>query len=222
MIRAITCDMTGTLAVPHPSVGAVYAEIARRHGLDADAAVLDAAFPAAFRAVVATWPQPFGANDDDALRFWGKVIEATFFPEGGHSLSWELVCDCYDAFAQAARWRVLPGVRAALAWARSRTVPLAVVSNFDCRLPGLLDGLDLGPFACVVTSAQVGRAKPDPAPLLAACTQLQVSPAEILHVGDSDREDGGMCAASGARYLAVASGAGFSADDLAAALAMAA
>ena len=216
MIRALTFDMTGTLAVPHPSVGAVYAGIATRHGMDADAMALDAVFPAAFRAVMARWAMPFGRDNADALRFWGAVIEQTF----GHELPWELVCDCYDAFAQAGAWRVLPGVREALAWAHALTLPLAVVSNFDCRLPGLLDALELGPFACVVTSAQVGRAKPDPAPLLAACAQLGIPPAEVLHVGDSEREDGGMCDATGAKSFTVISGEGFSAADLAGILAM--
>jgi putative hydrolase of the HAD superfamily len=218
VIRALTFDMTGTLAVPHPSVGAVYAGISARHGMDADAVALDAAFPAAFRAVVGRWTVPFGRDDADALRFWGAVIEQTF----GHELPWELVCDCYDAFAQASAWRVLPGVRESLALARTRTLPLAVVSNFDCRLPGLLDKLELGPFACVITSAEIGAAKPDPAPLYAACAALGVAPAGILHIGDSAREDGGMCAAAGARYFAVESGVGIDADALAAAIAMAA
>jgi putative hydrolase of the HAD superfamily len=204
VIRAVTFDMTGTLAVPHPGVGAVYAEIARRHGLDAEAGALDAAFPAAFTAAVAAWPRPFGADDADALRFWGRVIAGTF----GHELPWELVCDCFDAFAEAGRWRVLPGVRETLAAVRARGLPVAVVSNFDCRLPGLLAGLGLGPFACVVTSAEVGRAKPDPAPMMAACARMGVAAAEVVHVGDGAREDGGMCAACGARFVVVASGAG--------------
>jgi putative hydrolase of the HAD superfamily len=125
------------------------------------------------------------------------VIEGTF----AEALPYELVCDLYDGFATARRWRVLPGAREALALAAGRGVPAAVVSNFDCRLPPLLAELGLGPFAAIVTSTMVGAAKPDPAALLEACRRLGVVPAEVVHVGDSQGEDGAMCAACGARWL---------------------
>ena len=48
MIRAVTLDVAGTLIVPFPSVGAVYAEVANAFGFDADAAQLEKEFPAAF------------------------------------------------------------------------------------------------------------------------------------------------------------------------------
>ncbi len=198
-VRALTFDAAGTLIAPHPGVGAVYAEVAARHGIERDAAELDRAFAPAFTAVLATWPAPYGADEADARRFWDQVIAATF----AEALPYELCCDLYDAFAQAARWRVLPGARAALALAARRHLPCAVVSNFDLRLAGLIAQLDLGPFTAVVTSAQVGRAKPDPAPLVRACALMGVAPAEVIHVGDHEREDGGLCAASGATWLRV-------------------
>lgn len=137
--------------------------------------------------------------------------------EGEHSVhssatAWDTVISVgklkklYDTFATARRWRVLPGVRETLSFLRSAGLPLAVVSNFDGRLVQVLAELDLGPFAAVVTSAQVGRAKPDPAPLLSACTAMGVSPGEVLHLGDSKREDGGMCDTAGARWLCCSGG----------------
>ena len=185
--------------MPHPSVGAVYAELAQRHGLDRHADALEEAFPAAFRAVQQRWRVPYGADDEDARRFWIDVINATF----GEPLSYELCMDLYDTFAEAQRWRVLPGAAAALAACAARGLPTAVVSNFDCRLPPLLAACGLRPTT-VVTSAEVGRAKPDPTALLEACRRLAVAPTEVLHLGDSEREDGGMCRAAGARFVLVA------------------
>jgi putative hydrolase of the HAD superfamily len=208
--RALTADAAGTLIVPHPSVGAVYAEVAARHGYEADAEALERAFPAAFAAVRSRWAVPYGADEDDALRFWAQVIDATF----GEALSFEAVCDLYDAFAGGARWRVVAGAREALALARERGLPVAVVSNFDRRLEPLLGDLGLGPFAAVVPSTVVGKAKPDPAPLLEACRRMAVEPGEIVHLGDSEREDGAMCAAVGARWLRVEPGRGVPLEEL--------
>lgn len=201
-IRAVTVDAAGTLIVPHPSVGAVYAEVASAGGLERDAAELERAFPAAFAATRARWGVPYGRDEEDARRFWLAVVEATF----GEPLPYEIACELYDTFATARRWRVLPGVRETLACVRAAGLPLAVVSNFDGRLAPVLAGLELGPFAAVVTSARIGRAKPDPAPLLAACAALGVAPAQVLHLGDSEREDGGMCDTAGARWLPCSGG----------------
>ncbi len=197
MIRAVTLDVAGTLIVPFPSVGVVYAEVANAFGFDADAAQLEQDFPAAFTQVRSQWAMPYGMNDDDARRFWHAVIDATF----GQPLPYEIGCELYDTFATARRWRVLPNVRAALSLIVQKKLPMAVVSNFDARLFPLLDELQLGPFVNIFTSASVGRAKPDPAALLAACAAMQVEPTEVLHLGDSTREDGDMCAASGAQWL---------------------
>ena len=197
--RLISFDAAGTLFVPHPSVGAVYAEVAAACGLDRDPAELEARFRPAFAAAVARWRVPYGGDDQDARRFWAMVVEETF----AEPLPYELVCELYDTFATARRWRVLPGVREALTLIAARGLPTVVVSNFDARLPLLLADAGLGPFAAVVTSAQVGAAKPDPAALVAACRQIGVAPTDTLHLGDSAREDGGMCVAAGARWLEV-------------------
>lgn len=197
MIRAVTFDAAGTLIAPHPSVGAVYAEVATTFGLERDAGELERAFLPAFKGVQARWGVPYGADDNDARRFWHAVIEDTF----GEPLPYEIACELYDTFATAKRWRVLPGVRDALTLIGEHNLPMAVVSNFDNRLLPLLGDLYLGPFCTVVTSASVGKAKPDPAALLTACRVIDVTPDQVLHLGDSEREDGGMCTAAGARWL---------------------
>jgi REG-2-like HAD superfamily hydrolase len=199
LVRAVTWDAVGTLFVPSPSVGAIYAEIARGHGIDADAERLQAAFPGAFSAVRARWKVPYGSDEEDALRFWSEVIIGTF----QDPLPFEMICDLYDAFARAARWRVLPGVREALAWVSQQHIPQAVISNYDARLLPLITELELGPFVAVIPSSTVGRAKPDPAVLMEACRRLGVKAQEVVHIGDHPREDGEMCARSGARFLSM-------------------
>jgi REG-2-like HAD superfamily hydrolase len=202
-VRAVTWDAVGTLFVPTPSVGVIYAEVASAHGVDADAQRLDERFPECLRTVRARWAVPYGADEQDALRFWNEVITTTF----QESLPFELTCDLYDTFARAQRWRVLPGVREALELVHQRRLPQAVVSNYDARLVPLVEELALGPFVAVVPSTLVGRAKPDPTALLLACQSLGVAASEVLHVGDHLQEDGGMCSASGATFLSMRAGA---------------
>ncbi len=202
MIRAVTVDAAGTLIAPSQPVGTVYAEVASAHGLSRDAAVLEAAFLPAFKAMQERWGVPYGADEADARRFWHAVIAATFAEPLPPGLAGAL----FDTFATAERWQVLPGAHEALALIASCQLPLAVVSNFDGRLPGVLEALGLGPFQAMVISAEVGCAKPHPAPLLTACRRLAVTPDQVLHLGDSEREDGGMCQATGARWLRCAGG----------------
>jgi len=169
VIRAVTLDVAGTLIVPFPSVGAVYAEVANACGFDADAVQLENDFPTAFAHVRSQWAMPYGINDEDARRFWFAVIDATF----SQPLPYEIGCELYDTFATARRWRVLPHVREALAAITAAKLPMAVVSNFDGRLVPLLNELQLGPLVAIITSAAVGRAKPDPTALLVACEARQ-------------------------------------------------
>lgn len=62
---------------------------------------------------------------------------------------------------------------------------LAVVSNWDCGLPGVLAGLGVADrFAAVVVSAVVGVRKPEPAIFRHALDALGVEPPDALHCGD--------------------------------------
>jgi FMN phosphatase YigB (HAD superfamily) len=83
------------------------------------------------------------------------------------------------------------------AWNRNRPLlgrlaeryRLGVVSNSYGNMPALLAEAALAPFAVVLDSALVGIAKPDPALYALATTELDLSPATILHVGDSWERD---------------------------------
>jgi putative hydrolase of the HAD superfamily len=197
--RAVTFDAAGTLLVPNPGVGSIYAEVAASFGLVCDAVELEGSFRQAFRSVQSAWAVPYGADENDARRFWSAVIDATF----GSSVPYEISCELYDTFAHPQRWRVVSGASAAISACRARALPISVVSNFDLRLRPLLDGIGLGPFDAIVTSSEVGAAKPDPRVFVEACRRLSVRPDEVLHIGDSEREDGQMCAAAGCQWLSV-------------------
>jgi FMN phosphatase YigB (HAD superfamily) len=91
-----------------------------------------------------------------------------------------------EQFAGALRFRFLPGALEAADGLRRRGLEVAVVSNWDIELRDHLAPLDV----VVVTSAEAGVPKPDPAPLRLAIDRLRVGPSRTLHIGDgeADRE----------------------------------
>ncbi|NIO10662.1 MAG: HAD-IA family hydrolase, partial [Deltaproteobacteria bacterium] len=73
---------------------------------------------------------------------------------------------------------------------RRRGFIVSVISNFDSRLFGILEGLGIAPqLDSVLISSQVGFAKPDAGIFRAALTHHNVQPAEVLFVGDTPDAD---------------------------------
>ncbi|MDR0233369.1 MAG: phosphoglycolate phosphatase [Zoogloeaceae bacterium] len=80
-----------------------------------------------------------------------------------------------------------PGVLEGLSAFFSAGVPLAVVTNkrLVYTLPLLQKTGLSGYFQAIVGGDSTPSLKPDPEPILYACRQLGVEPAESLHIGDS-------------------------------------
>ena len=85
---------------------------------------------------------------------------------------------------------VFPDVEPALAALRTLGVTLGVVSNFNAMLDDYLEDLNLRRwFSVVVSSANVGVTKPDPAIFHAALERLGAKPEHAVYVGDDVRND---------------------------------
>jgi putative hydrolase of the HAD superfamily len=155
-------------------------------------------------------------HDPDAIERAFRA-EAAYYVEQSHRRGLaELYADCAAVFNDAlgsglsaddyvaaldAEYVVLPGALEALARLRSMGLDLAVVGNWDLRLPEHLERLGLAPyFSAVVTSASAGAAKPDPRPFIAALELVGGRPQRALHVGDSPADEDGARAA-GLRFL---------------------
>ena len=204
MIRAITLDAAGTLITPREPVGETYARIARGFGITARPGAVEARFRRALRSAP---PLAFPGTDahDRTTReraWWRDIVRAAL----GAGASRPRFAACFEAlftyYAQADAWRVFPDVEPALAGFRTRQLRLAVVSNFDGRLPALLDGLGLTPaLEVTVWSSAVGAAKPASAIFAKASRQLGVDLADVCHVGDDLEIDVAGAKAAGAMAL---------------------
>ena len=110
--------------------------------------------------------------------------------------------ELYEHFARPASWRcegTLDRLFAALA---GRGCVVAMASNFDERLRRVLAGWLAGDaLRHVVISAEVGWRKPSPRLFEAMCQAVDLSPYEILYVGDDRENDFAGALAAGCRAL---------------------
>ncbi|MFN2382844.1 MAG: HAD-IA family hydrolase [Gemmatimonadota bacterium] len=186
--RLVVFDVTGTLLTPAGSVGAVYADAARAAGGAFEAATLDTAFG---RALGAAPPLAFGhlgpGDREAAERDWWRGVARSALGALPPAFGFDPFFDrVWRHFSEPRAWRVYPEVRLALRALRRTGHPLAVLSNWDSRLPPLLEALRLGGyFARVLVSSALPAAKPDPAAFAAATTALDgVGNGVPIMVGD--------------------------------------
>jgi REG-2-like HAD superfamily hydrolase len=179
-VQAVTFDLAGTLLFPHPSVGGVYAACARKHGVDVEAAVLDAAFPLAFKG---------GPKHAKPEAFWREVVERCFGPALPAAKAEAVFRECWDAFARPESWRLAPGTLQAISAIRFLGVKVGVLSNADARMRQVLAGHGLTKHLDgIFLSAETGHAKPDPKAFGQAARALGGAVTGLVHFGDSPTE----------------------------------
>jgi 2-haloalkanoic acid dehalogenase type II len=105
---------------------------------------------------------------------------------------------------ESIRFGAYPDAEPALLGLRERGMRLLAVSNWDCSLSAVLERCGLGELLDgVVTSAEVGASKPDPAIFRAALERAGSAPDQVLHVGDTPEEDLAGARAAGIRALLI-------------------
>jgi len=203
--RGLLLDAMGTLITLRQSVGTSYAALARGHGVIVEAAAIDAVFPRIYRQAP---PLAFHGLEGSTLLeaeigWWGERIRETFAALDLPPPPQALQRDLFDHFGRPQPWMVFDDVEPQLRSWRQAGIRLAVVSNFDSRLHGLLRSLGLMDYLeAVVISSEAGTAKPDPRPLQLALTALDLSPDQTWHIGDSP-EDVAAARAAGLRCLRI-------------------
>ena len=191
-VRAITLDLDDTVW-PFAPIGVrierVLDEWMRRHS-PATAEMFPAEAMRALRERVGA-ENPSLLHDMSALR--RMTLEAALRESGGDVA---LTDAAYEAFfAERNRVECYPDAIHALERISAR-LPIAALSNGNADLARIgLDHL----FSAQLSACSFGTAKPDPAIFLAACEQLGVPPAEVLHVGDHPEADVAGAARAGLR-----------------------
>ncbi|MBX6316576.1 MAG: HAD-IA family hydrolase [Isosphaeraceae bacterium] len=187
--EGIVLDAVGTLIQPAPPVAEVYAEAARRQGVDLDPAAVKARFHQAFGAdEVDDLRGPLATDEPTEQRRWRRIVAACLpevpDPERAFAALWE-------HFGRPDAWRVFPDVAPALETLDRAGLRLRIASNFDRRLRRVVVGRpELAPWAePLIISSEVGFRKPHPAFYRAACVSLGLPPGRVLCVGDDPEND---------------------------------
>jgi putative hydrolase of the HAD superfamily len=201
MNRAIFFDAAGTLFEPREPIGVSYARIAEHFGVHADPAAVASGFRRAFASAPGLSFGP-GHSTSELRRLeyrWWHGLVAQVFAGLGKFDDFDAYFDALFAFfADPANWCADPEAPQVLDDLRQRGFALGVVSNFDYRLYGILNGLALtAHFDSITLSSEAGFAKPAPEIFNAALRKHAVEPAAAIHVGDSEPLDVKGAAAAG-------------------------
>ena len=188
-LDAVTVDAFGTLVELVDPIDRLQA-LLRARGVRPERAAVERAFAAE---VAHYLPRSLDGRDAETLAVLRRDCAAVFLAEVEADLD---PADFAPAFVAALELRLLPGTAEALERLRGAGLRLACVANWDCALAGHLDRLGVADrFDAIVSSAEAGIQKPDPAIFRLALTRLGVEAARALHVGDDDVDREGARAA---------------------------
>lgn len=175
-LKAVSLDLVGTLLFPHPSVGKIYARVARLAGHAVDAERLDSRFQVAIRTT--------RAGGETRAR-WDEIVDRTFAGDVPRSAIRELQAGCWDALGRAESWRMARGAPIVLAQLRFLGMRVGILSNADSRLRQVLADKGLaGLIDAIVLGDDGGAPKPDPAAFARLARVLGCDVAQMMHVGD--------------------------------------
>lgn len=194
--HTIFFDVGGTLLQSNPSVGAVYAEVAAKYGINVDAREVERRarrlfFDVEGRKKIDATNSPHTVSLEKAKAWWREIVRASFGEEGNHPRFSAFYDEVFEEFGRADRYQLFPEAEALLAELEAAGHRLGIISNWDARLRPVLEGLGLDRrFHAIVISAEVGVEKPNPE-IFRIARERAGAPegARLVHVGDSHIDD---------------------------------
>ncbi len=188
-VEAVTIDAYGTLVTLRDPVPSLRKALAAR-GADRSLADVQRAFHAEVAYYV---PRSHEGRDEAALALLRRDCARVFLEAAGADIAPE---EFAPAFVEALVFEAVAGATAACRALAEAGLRLAVVSNWDVGLHDHLARLGLTAIVHeVVTSAEAGAPKPDPAVFRLALERVGVRPDHAVHVGDAPADEEGARAA---------------------------
>lgn len=186
MIKAVFFDAGNTLLKPHPSMEEVCMEVLGERGFRVDGESLRKALIEAERYYEERYweDDTFWASEAGSEKMWTELY-TLLVGNLGIGEARALGKALYEEFGKASRWALFPDVLPAMRELSRMGVLMGIISNWDVRLATLCHELELSPFLhFVISSASVGRIKPEPAIFRMALERAGVEAGEAVHVGD--------------------------------------
>ena len=194
---AVLFDAAGTLIRLREPVGTTYVRHALGFGLSLGFSTelcerVDRSFGSAFSRHQPLWVPATSTPRMKELerKWWLQIVTETFQGIAEIRDFVGFFDSLYNLYSGAGAWALEPGSSEVLEQLQRRSVRAAVVSNFDSRLPVVLETLGIAQLISeIVFSSGTGAAKPDSEIFNLALQRLSVGPADCWHVGDSPRDD---------------------------------
>ena len=191
-------DVGGTLLHPAETIGETYSRHLYRFGVECDPHSINERFFATFRNAKTEARKhnttAYGTTEDSAIAFWRKVFLSCI--EGANLTSHTantVFSSVYEHYGEPEAWQLFPESLEFLQQLKTRRVPIHIVSNWDARLPALLNNMGVTPLVDnVVGSFAMNSEKPAPDIFNVALEGVSAafSTKDILHIGDNPEEDG--------------------------------
>jgi putative hydrolase of the HAD superfamily len=220
--EAVLFDVGGTLVGPRESFGSTYARTLAAFGLEASPAAYERAIQQTLRRISQEIPPGSdryrhypGGEQEYWLRFSRDTIERATGRRLDDDEALAFLKRLRGAFEHRDAWHLYEDVPPTLARLHEMGVRMAVVSNWDSKLPGVLELLDLARWFDHVAVSHLERVeKPDPELFHVALRALGVPPDRALHVGDRPELDAAGAKAAGIDVILVDRSGGEPADGM--------
>jgi putative hydrolase of the HAD superfamily len=192
-VVAVAFDAGGTLIYCDPSPAEIYATHLSRLGRPVEAEDVGPVFRQAWAEMQRrTTPgqDRYNSVPGGERAWWGEFVTDVLARLDHDAPADELLDDLFKAFSDEDVWKVFPETATTLSDLSARGIALAVISNWDRRLPDILRAMGLiDAFDVVTVSAIEGVEKPASEIFERTLDRLGVAPARAIHVGDSPLED---------------------------------
>ena len=190
---AVAFDAGGTMIFCDPSPAEIYATHLSRLGRPVHADDVGPIFRDAWAELqnqTEVGKDRYNSVPGGEKAWWGNFVREVL-NRLDHDAEWQpLLENLYSAFSSADVWKPYPETVETLSRLQRAGVRLAVISNWDRRLPEILEMLDLVRyFETVTVSAIEGVEKPAQEIFSRTVERLGVPPEQTIHVGDSPLED---------------------------------
>jgi putative hydrolase of the HAD superfamily len=188
-VRAVFFDAVGTLLHPAAPVAQTYRQVAARHGVVLDSAVISKRLRESFDIQeqidsAAGWK----TNEAREAERWRRIVRDTLREATDTDACF---FDLWQWYSQSNAWTAHAETAMVLAELTRRGIAIGMASNFDARLAAIIDGIPaLAPLAerCAISSV-VGWRKPAKEFFEEVIRLAECAPEEILFVGDDPRND---------------------------------
>lgn len=193
-LRGVFFDVGDTLLAPHPSFLELFARVLGEEGFTIEPAEVEESLQVVGRSVSEvigrSASQKWSTSREKSRAFWRGLYGAMLDHRGIPDPDGALFDALYTRFTSYESYRLFPDVLPALEACRDAGLTLAVVSNFEEWLEGMLIEFRVAPFfACIVISGKEGVEKPDPAIFRLALERTGLAPEAVAFVGDHPSVD---------------------------------